>query len=42
VTSQAVVYLMGLVRTNEADAAANVASQVGDVRQVVTLFELID
>jgi osmotically-inducible protein OsmY len=42
VTSQAVVYLMGLVRTNEANAAAHVASQVGDVRQVVTLFELMD
>lgn len=42
VTSQGVVYLMGLVRTNEADAAANIASQVGEVRQVVTLFELID
>jgi osmotically-inducible protein OsmY len=42
VTSQGVVYLMGLVQTNEADAAADVASQVGEVRQVVTLFELID
>ncbi|HRX70518.1 MAG TPA: BON domain-containing protein [Candidatus Competibacteraceae bacterium] len=42
VTSQGVVYLMGLVRTNEADAAADVASQIGEVRQVVTLFELID
>lgn len=42
VTSQGVVYLMGLVRTDEADAAADVASQIGEVRQVVTLFELID
>jgi len=42
VTNQSVVYLMGLVRTNEADAAADVASQISGVRQVVTLFELID
>jgi osmotically-inducible protein OsmY len=42
VTHRAVVYLMGLVRSNEANAAADVASQVGGVRQVVTLFELID
>ncbi|MCK7581475.1 MAG: hypothetical protein MZV65_41510 [Chromatiales bacterium] len=32
---------MGLVRPAEADAAANVASQVAGVRQVVTLFEYI-
>lgn len=42
VTERGVVYLMGLVRPNEADAAANVASQVGGVRQVVTLFEYIN
>ncbi|HRD66153.1 MAG TPA: BON domain-containing protein [Candidatus Competibacter sp.] len=42
VTERGVVYLMGLVRPNEADAAANVASQVGGVRQVVTLFEYVN
>ena len=41
VTNQSVVYLMGLVRPREADAAADKASQVGGVRQVVTLFEYI-
>ena len=42
VTERGVVYLMGLLRPNEADAAANIASQVGGVRQVVTLFEYIN
>lgn len=42
VTERGVVYLMGLVRPNEADAAANIASQVGGVRQVVTLFEYVN
>ena len=42
VTERSVVYLMGLVRPNEADASANVASQVSGVRQVVTLFEFIN
>lgn len=42
VTERGVVYLLGLVRPAEADASANVASQVGGVRQVVTLFEYID
>ncbi len=41
VTNQSVVYLLGLVRPQEADAAADMASQVGSVRQVVTLFEYI-
>lgn len=41
VTDRGVVYLLGLVRPVEADAAANVASQVGGVQQVVTLFEYI-
>ncbi len=42
VTERGIVYLMGLVRPNEADASANVASQVSGVRQVVTLFEFIN
>lgn len=42
VTDRRVVYLMGLVRPNEADAAANVVSQVNGVKQVVTLFEFIN
>ena len=41
VTERGVVYLLGLVRPREADAAANVASQIGGVHQVVTLFEYI-
>lgn len=41
VTERGVVYLLGLVRPREADAAANVASQVDGVHQVVTLFEYI-
>lgn len=42
VTDRGVVYLMGLVNPPEADASANVASRVGGVRQVVTLFEYIN
>jgi len=42
VTDRGVVYLLGLVRPVEANAAADVASQVGDVQQVVTLFEYIN
>ena len=41
VTERGVVYLLGLVRPPEADAATDVASQLGGVRQVVTLFEYI-
>ena len=41
VTERGVVYLLGLVRPQEADAATDVASQVSGVRQVVTLFEFI-
>lgn len=41
VTEREVVYLIGLVRPNEADAVADVASQVSGARQVVTLFEYI-
>lgn len=42
VAEDGVVYLLGLLRPNEADAVANAASRVGGVRQVVTLFEIID
>lgn len=42
VTARSVVYLMGLVRPAEANAAADVASRVEGVRQVVTLFEYIN
>ncbi|MER2528272.1 MAG: BON domain-containing protein [Candidatus Competibacter denitrificans] len=42
VTDRSVVYLLGLVRPNEGDAAANVVSQIGGVHQVVTLFEFIN
>ena len=42
ITARSVVYLMGLVKPVEADAAADVASRVEGVRQVVTLFEYIN
>lgn len=42
VAERGVVYLLGLLRPNEADAVADTASRVGGVRQVVTLFEMID
>lgn len=42
VAENGVVYLLGLMRPNEADAVADVASRVSGVRQVVTLFEMID
>ena len=42
VTERRVVYLLGLVRPEEADAAADIASTVSGVRQVVTLFEYIN
>jgi osmotically-inducible protein OsmY len=42
VAENGVVYLLGLMRPNEADAVADVASRVSGVRQVVTLFEIID
>jgi osmotically-inducible protein OsmY len=42
VAESGVVYLLGLMRPNEADAVADVASRVSGVRQVVTLFEMID
>ena len=41
VTERSIVYLLGLVTQREADAAAQVASQVNGVRQVITLFEFI-
>lgn len=42
ITARSVVYLMGLVKPAEADAAADVASRVEGVRQIVTLFEYIN
>ena len=41
VTENEVVYLMGLVTRREAPAYSAVASRVGGVRRVVTLFEYI-
>jgi osmotically-inducible protein OsmY len=41
VTENGVVYLMGLVTQREGPAYADVASRVGGVRRVVTLFEYI-
>ena len=42
VTENAVVYLMGLVASPEGELAANAASAVRGVTQVVKLFEYID
>ena len=42
VTESGVVYLLGLVKPVEADAAAEIASAVAGVRQVVTIFEYIN
>ena len=41
VTERGVVYLMGLVRKDEADAAARIASTTSGVVRVVKLFETI-
>jgi osmotically-inducible protein OsmY len=41
VTDRGVVYLMGLVKRDEADAAAQIASTTSDVVRVVKLFEII-
>lgn len=42
VTERQVVYLMGLVRRDEGDAAAQIASTTSGVVRVVKLFEYID
>jgi osmotically-inducible protein OsmY len=42
VTERQVVYLMGLVRHAEADAAAQIAATTSGVVRVVKLFEYID
>jgi len=42
VTERQVVYLMGLVRRGEADAAAQIAATTSGVVRVVKLFEYID
>ncbi len=42
VTENAVVYLMGMVKRAEADAATNVARTTSGVNKVVRLFEYLD
>ncbi|OGI52880.1 MAG: hypothetical protein A3B81_01020 [Candidatus Muproteobacteria bacterium RIFCSPHIGHO2_02_FULL_65_16] len=42
VTENAVVYLMGLVKKDEAESATEAARQVGGVQRVVKLFEYLD
>lgn len=42
VTDRGVVYLMGLVRRTEADAAAQIAASTKGVARVVKVFEYID
>ncbi len=41
VTEQGVAYLMGLLTQEEANRAAQVASRVGGVQRVVTVFEVV-
>ena len=42
VTENRVVYLMGLVKHKEGDAATEIARNTGDVSKVVKIFEYID
>jgi len=42
VTENEVVYLLGLVKRAEADAASEIASTTGGVRKVVRMFEYLD
>ena len=42
VTENGVVYLMGLIRRNDADAAAEIARNTGGVVKVVRMFEYVD
>lgn len=42
VSENSVVYLMGMVKRQEADEAANLARTAGGVHRVVRVFEYID
>ena len=42
VTENGIVYLMGLMSRQEADAVTDAARQVGGVQRVVKLFEYTD
>ena len=42
VTENSVVYLMGIVKRQEADHAAKIASSTSGVRKVVKVFEYMD
>ena len=42
VTEDSTIYLLGLVKKNEADIATEAVRQVGGVRRVVKLFEYLD
>ena len=42
VTENGVVYLMGLLRSDEADAATDIARKIGGVQRVVKIFEYIE
>jgi osmotically-inducible protein OsmY len=42
VTEKGVVYLMGLLRSTEAEQATDLARRVGGVERVVRLFELVE
>ncbi|WP_090882498.1 BON domain-containing protein [Nitrosovibrio sp. Nv6] len=42
VTEDAIVYLLGLVRVNEAESAVDIARSTGGVRKVVKVFEYLE
>ena len=42
VTEASVVYLLGLVKSKEADDATEIARTTGGVQKVVKLFEYLD
>lgn len=42
VTENGVVYLMGLLRSDEADVAADIARKIGGVQRVVKIFEYME
>ncbi len=42
ISENAVIYLMGVVKNSEADAAATYASEVDGVKRVVKVFEYLD
>ena len=42
ITENATVYLMGIIKKDQADFAADVASRIDGVKRVVKVFEYVD